>query len=471
MPSPLDKLRDALGPRLPVHLAKRRSPTTDAGLEPGRALRFPPGFLFGAASASHQVEGFDEHSDWWRFEREPGRVQHFAEFGEEATKRKSDHLARFDEDVALMKQLGLAAYRFGVDWSRCEPRDGVFDEAAIARYGRMCATLRKNGIEPILTFFHWSSPDDVWVRGREEHSGWYVPETAARFGRFVAHVMPSLAEHVRVYVTLNEPNVFVFGGFAEGLLCPGHRRPDADLFRVLRTQFLAHVEARRAIRAVRPDALVGLANNCTLFEPYDDSHVLERVVAAFFEEGFTWSFLDAPLTGTIVHRTRSGSIARETIPGLEGSVDFVGVNYYERNFVRLPHGVDLRRPELVADHHGERENWPRESYPLGFLETLRTVHRRYGLPIYVTENGRAHVDDRERTRFLRDHLAVVGRALAEGIRVEGFLYWSLLDNQEWANGFLPRFGLYEVDYRTFERKRRGTADEYARIIARREIVP
>ena len=281
--------------------------------------------------------------------------------------------------------------------------------------------------------------------------------------------MPALAPHVRLFCTLNEPNVFLYGGFAAGLLCPGHKREDDELFAVLRNLFRAHVAARAAILAIRPDARIGLANNCTPFEPETDSHVLERLMAAFFEEGFTWSFLDAPATGTIVHRTRNGRLLRESIPGLAGSVDFIGVNYYERNFVRLPHGIDLRKPELVADHFSDRECWPRESFPRGFLEILRTVHRRYGLPIYITENGRAHVDDHERTRFLRDHLAVVGKAIEEGIPVEGFFYWSLLDNQEWANGYLPRFGLFEVDYRTFERKLRGTGEEYARLVADRAI--
>jgi beta-glucosidase len=447
-----------------VSLYKRRRRDLLAPVPRGRTLRFPDGFLFGAATSSHQVEGENPHSDWWRFERQPGRVQNFTNFPEFGQCRKSDHWRQFDQDVERMREeLSLSGYRFSVEWSRVEPAEGRFDEAAIERYVAMCARLREAGIRPMVTLFHWSSPDWIWDHARESETGWYAPSIVERFARFCDQVVPRLSPHVDLWCTLNEPNIFLYGAFSEGVLAPGHRARDGQLPPILAHLFACHVRAHALIKRLRPDAQVGIANNFMIVEPSSPWNPLEGLVAAQIEQQFTWSFPDAVRDGYASFRSRSGRMRRIHLPGLRGTVDYLGVNYYERMLVRVK-GVDLRRPELLHDHRGTKEVWPREIYTRGFVDVLRAAWRRYGLPIYVTENGRSHPDDGEREAFLREHLRALAHTIsAHGVDVRGYFYWSLLDNQEWAQGFVPRLGLYEVDYATGARTLRQTGRSYAEI--------
>jgi beta-glucosidase len=443
---------------------RRRSLLTP--VSPGRDPRFAPGFLFGAATASHQAEGGTSASDWWRFERQPGNVRNFTTYPAFAQEHKSDHWRRFSDDVRAMRDdLGLRAYRFSIDWSRVEPREGDFDRDAIARYGQHCAELRAAGIEPCVTLFHWSSPDWIWDHASEQTTGWYDRGIVVRFRRFCEAIVPALAPHVRMYCTLNEPNIFLYGGFSEGMLAPGHRRSDRKLVPVLENLLACHVAAYGVIKRASPLAQVGIAHNFQPFEPANRWNPCECVMAALIEQQFTWSVPDALHAGRTTFTTRRGARVPIEVPGLRGSADFIGMNYYERALVVVPAGVRVDRARVLHDHHTSKEVWPREIYTHGFVDMLETAWRRYRLPIYVTENGRAHPDDRERERYLREHLRALGSAIERGVDARGYFYWSLLDNQEWAHGFLPRLGLYEVDYATGARTLRQTGRAYAEIIA------
>jgi beta-glucosidase len=438
----------------------------------GRTLPFPPGFLWGAASASHQVEGGDTGSDWWRFERLDGKTMNFRNFPVFAQDHKSDHWRQFDADVARMRdELGLTAYRFSIDWSRCEPRDGDFDEAALARYGAMVEALRDAGIRPLVTLFHWSSPDWIWDHAREEETGWYAPTIVDRFLRFVRRIVPVLAPHVDLFATFNEPNIFLYGGFAEGILAPGHMRRDSALVPVLRHLLRAHAGAYRIIKEIRSDAQVGIAHQFAPFEPESNLHPLEWALAGRIEQTFTWLFPEAIRTGRFEMVARDLRIIREELPEVVGTADFMGVNFYERMHVRVPGGWRATKTMVVNDHRDTKERWPRESNPAAFVAMLEEVNRRFGLPIYITENGRAHPDDTQREAFLLDHLRALAWAIQEKkLPVKGYFWWSLLDNQEWANGFLPRLGLYEVDYaREGARTLRGTGRTYADIIRKHAV--
>jgi beta-glucosidase len=417
------------------------------------------------------VEGEDVHSDWWRYEREPGNVQNFFEFPEFGQQFKSDHWRQFPEDIVRMKaDLGLNAYRFSLDWSRIEPVEGQWDEAVIDRYVSLCGQMRELGIRPLVTLFHWSSPDWIWEPGNEESSGWYHPSIVDRFGAFCERVVQSLAKVVDLWVTFNEPNVFLYGGFSEGVLAPGHCRPDRELLPIQRHLLLCHRNAYRTIHESRDGAQVGIAQQITPFEPVSRWNPLEGWLSARVEQAFSWAFGDSIHTGELVLPTRSGAVIREQIEGLSGTVDFSGVNYYERMLLRIPWGVCVQRVEAIHDHFGTKEIWPREINTRAFVEILERVQSRYGLPIYVTENGRSHSDDSQRQRFLEQHLCALGHALENlDVDVRGYFYWSLLDNQEWANGFTPRLGLYEVDYSDGSRSLRDTGRRYAEIIQSGEI--
>jgi beta-glucosidase len=433
---------------------------------PPRSWRVPPDFLWGAASASHQVEGGNQHSDWWRYERLDGKVQAFWDFPEFARTYKSDHWRRFPEDIARMQSdLGLRSYRFSIEWSRVEPRDGEFDEVALARYAEMCALMRANGIRPMVTLFHWASPDWIWDHDRERETGWYDPAIVDRFERYVRRVVAALGSQVDVWCTMNEMNSYVYAGYAEGVHVPGHRNPDAAIAPVIRNLLRAHARAYRAIKEAYPQAQVGIAHQFTTIEPEQPWNPLAWVLAGQVENTFTWLYTDAIRDGRFALITRDLRVIREDLPEIRGTLDFVGVNYYERLLFRIPGGWNVSKATVVHDHMTAKEVWPRESHPADFLHVLRHVAKRYKLPIYVTENGRAHSDDREREAYLYDHLQVVAYAIDElKLPILGYYWWSLLDNQEWANGFVPRLGLYHVDYETGARTLRGTGRAYARII-------
>ena len=456
--------------RLPATIFRRRRDDLTLGLPAGVTYRFPDGFLWGAATSSHQVEGANERSDWWRFERIDGKARQFHSFPVEAQRYKSDHWRRFSEDIAMMHaDLGLTSYRFSLEWSRIEPEPGRFDQSVIDRYAQMCAQMRERGITPMVTLFHWSSPDWIWDHDREHSTGWYAAEIVENFERFCAQVVPALAPYVDMFVTINEPNVFLYGGFAEGILAPGHRETDEALLTVQRNLLHCHVAAYRTIKTINPAAQVGLAHHYCPFEPYCNWNPLEAWVAGRVEQGFTWAFPDAIRDGAFTFAIRRAGRPRfytEQVPNLKGTADFTGVNFYERMLVKVPAAVRLSRMTVLNDHQGDKAIWPKGIHTRRFVDVLQEVHGRYQLPIYVTENGQAHTNDDCRRLFIRQHLRALGYAVDQlGIDVRGYYYWSLLDNQEWAHGFLPRLGLYAVDYKTGQRELRQSARTYAQIIA------
>jgi len=411
------------------------------------------------------VEGQTQHSDWWQFERQPHRVKNFRNFSNNAQEFKSDHWRQFPQDIDRMsEQLGVNTYRFSLDWARINPKKGVFDEQALERYAQLAKQMRDRGIRPLVTLFHWSSPQWIWDQQNPEKSGWYHPDVVTYFTDYVHKAVKALTPHVDFFCTLNEPNIFLYGSYSEGILCPGHKREDIDLLPVLKNLLHAHVSARRIIKEANPDSEVGIAHNYYMFEPRDNWNPLNRLVAALTEFGFTWSMADAFVTGKMVFTTRQREVFVEEIDGLKDSLDFMGVNFYERALVQMRKPWQTREPHILHGHHEDKEVWPTEIHTQGFERVLQTVHERYKLPIYITENGQATPNDQERQTFMRHHLAILAQAIDKGIDIRGYFWWSLLDNQEWAGGFLPRLGLYEVDYHSGDRQLRGTGAAYAEII-------
>jgi beta-glucosidase len=430
------------------------------------AKSHPAGFIWGAASAAHQVDGMDVHSDWWQFERQPGRVPGWSQLPDFARERKADHWDRFVDDLRRARNdIGLTGYRFSVDWSRVAPEPDSFDERAIDGYVSRCAALREMGISPMVTLFHWSSPRWIWDPDPMT-CGWYQPAVVDRFAAFVEAIAEPLAPYVEHWVTFNEPNVFAYGGFLEGELAPGHRRSEREVFRVYRHMLECHVRAWRAIKEARADAQVGIAHHYAPMHAAHRWNLLERFIARKAESQFTWSFPDALHTGTLEFSTRTGQCWKAEIDGLEGSFDFSGVNYYQAITLSIPWGFLVHRTRDNADLDGDRARWPTRIDTDDFARVLARVQERYRKPLLITENGRAHTEDVARSEYLCAHLRTIEEAVANGVDIRGYYYWSLLDNQEWAHGFVPRFGLYEVDFASGERRLRGTGRVYADEIAR-----
>jgi beta-glucosidase len=422
-------------------------------------LAFPKGFLWGAATAAHQVEGGNTNNDWWEFEQRPGAIWQGQRSG-----RACDWWISAERDFDLMAEMGHNAHRLSVEWSRIEPEEGRFDAGAVARYREMLLALRSRGIEPMVTLFHFSSP--LWLAAQ---GGWRNPGVVDHFRRFVRYTVEQLGDLVKLWCTINEPNVYAALGYLLGEHAPGERSLRL-YFRVLRHLLQAHAAAYRLIRAIDGKAQVGLVKNVAIFEPLEQEDRGSQQLARLMDSLFNEVTLDAVQDG------RLGPPLR-VIPGTYGplvdSVDFVGVNYYSRHRVSLAsrNGGRLRVLGLTpgAETSDAGRNGPYgEVYPAGLYQALKRI-ARMGKPIYVTENGLPDHDDDQRPRFLVSHLAQMQRAIAEGMDVRGYYHWTFTDNFEWAEGWALRFGLVALDPETQVRRPRRSAQLYSRIIQENAI--
>ena len=376
------------------------------------ALRFPDGFVWGTATAAHQVEGGNWNNDWWMWEHDPGGP--CAEPSGDAC----DHWHRYEADLDLLAGLGFNAYRFSLEWSRIEPEPDEWSSAALDHYRRVCAACHERGLTPIVTFHHFTTPRWVAHRG-----GWEDPGTADLFARFCGQAVARLGDLMGWACTINEPNVVASLGYRHALFPPGRR--DSALHRAVNDVFVdAHRKAVEAIRSGPGDAPVGLTLAMTDFQAVDGGQSrLERIRGVMEDV-----FLDAT----------------------EGD-DFVGVQTYSR--ARVGPDATLGPEDGVETTQMGYEFWPE-----ALEATVRRAHERTGgLPVLVTENGIGTADDSRRVEYVRRALEGVGRCLADGIDVRGYVYWSTMDNFEWALGYMPTFGLVAVDRGTFERRPKPSA--------------
>jgi beta-glucosidase len=420
------------------------------------ALAFPPGFLWGTATAPVQNEGSFENSTWYPWERRPGTIRNGDRSG-----IGCDWWRHAEADFDLAVDLGNNAMRLGVEWSRIEPQEGSFDPHALARYREILHGLRERGIEPLVTLHHFSDP--LWL---EERGGWRSPQAPRIFRRFVSHVVEELGDLVSLWVTINEPMVYVFDGFLSGRRAPGHRGL-ASAVRAARHLLQAHGEAYQAIHARQESAQVGIANHYLCFDPADTSRLGDRLGAGLLDHLFNGYKLAAQTSGRL---QPPFGLGLSPYAPLVDSVDFLGVNYYSRARVFFAPGSEAQfaawrladPPADAAQADLGLDGFMAEIYPEGLLRALRRL-AVYGKPVYITENGVGDRLDRVRPRALVDHLVRVHRALQEGIDVRGYFHWTLVDNFEWNEGWQLRFGLVELDPQTQARRPRPSARLYQRI--------
>ena len=413
-------------------------------------LRFPPDFLWGTATAAHQVEGGNSGNDWWDWEQQPGRIRDAGKSGDAAGWWNG----RAEEDLAWAASQGQNAHRMSLEWSRLEPEPGKFDDAAYERYAEILDAARGNGLTTCVTLYHFTLP-----RWASRAGGWWAGDLVPRFERFAEHTVERLGDRVDLWSTINEPNVLAYGSYSDGRWPPGQRslrKTLTVLWRLLR----AHAQAYRAMRRVRADAKIGLVLNLPLFEPARPGNPLDYLAADFQHWAFSGVLLRALRTGRALPPIATGL---RRIPGLAGAYDFIGVNYYGRFAVRF----DLTAPTPLGRHVQEpstRTEWTDwgQDCPQGLaLQILRCAE--LGKPIYVTENGLFDNDDSKRPKFLVNHVGAVAAALAAGADVRGYFHWSLVDNFEWAEGWSTHFGLLALDRTTGERTPKRSAEVYARI--------
>jgi beta-glucosidase len=439
-----------------------------------QTFRFPDGFLWGAATSAYQIEGSPladgaGPSIWQRFTHSPGLVLD-GDTGDVAC----DHYRRYKEDVGLMRELGLNAYRFSVSWSRVLPEGkGRVNDAGLDFYSRLVDALLENGIRPLVTLYHWDLPAALDDRG-----GWLNPDIPNWFAEYARVLFGALDDRVEMWATLNEPWVVTDGGYLHGALAPGHK----NLFEAPLAShhlMLSHAVAVEAYRAEGKHR-IGLVVNLEPKNPASDRPE-DLAAIARADAYMNRQYLDPVFLGRYPDEMRE--IFGEAWPEfpvadldrIRQPIDFLGINYYTRSVTKDdPKALPVRAGREIQKRHAYTEtSW--EVWPQGLTDTLLWVKERYGdLPLYITENGAAFYDppvaladphpDPFRVDYLREHLNAAHRAMEQGVDLRGYFVWSLLDNFEWSLGYSKRFGIVHVDFETQKRTFKQSARFYAEVI-------
>jgi len=372
--------------------------------------QFPSGFLWGAATSSYQVEGNIFHNDW-AFEATRHRVP--------AAGKAVDFYQRFEEDFSIARELGHTAHRLSLEWSRIQPEEHWFDAEVIRYYKRMLVSLRDKGIKTVVTLHHFTNPEWFYKKG-----GWLQPDAASLFNAYVQAVVRELAGSVDYWITINEPLVFAYNGYVKGIW-PPFQRSFAQAMKVVDRLKDAHLQAYRTIHECVPAAQVSFAKHIRTFRacPYGNigqNHLLAYIRNALFNlEMIEW----------VLQRK---------------AMDFIGLNYYTVDFIQASLS-NMMGTECGHDHYRLKKNslgW--HVYPQGLALLLKRIGK-YGLPVFITENGTTEQTDAAYQEYLTAHVGAVYDAVQSGVPVIGYLWWSLIDNFEWDKGYDAHFGLVSVD--------------------------
>ncbi len=399
-----------------------------------QSLKFPEHFLWGTATSAHQVEGQNFFNDWWDWEIKNQPLN-------KRSGKTANQYFLYEKDFELAKSLNHNSHRLSIEWSRIEPQEGYFNEVEIEHYRKVLKKLKSLNIKVMLTLWHFTLPK--WVA---DQGGWENPQTIGYFIRFVEKVVPEFKEYVDFWVTLNEPGVHVFQSYLIGVW-PPKKVNKLSAFKVYLNLVRAHRRAYKTIHKLIPNSQVGIANNLSSFDAFHHHSILEGITVWGLD--IINNHLFYKLTGINTH-------------------DFLGINYYFNQYIsyngnaRLPSLVDISTTKKDVSDLG----W--EIYPEGIFDILMDISD-YHLPIYITENGLASTNDDRRVRFLLSYLQQIYHAIESGAKVKGYFHWSLTDNFEWADGFEPRFGLIEIDYKNQKRIPRPSAKIYAEIIKHNAI--
>jgi beta-glucosidase len=472
--------------------------TTELAARTGERLAFPPGFIWGAATAAYQIEGAATEdgrtaSIWDTFSHTPGKTVN-GETGDVA----ADHYHRYRDDVALMGELGIAAYRFSVSWPRVIPGgSGPVNAKGLDFYSRLVDSLLEASIQPVVTLYHWDLPQEL-----EDAGGWTNRATSERFAEYAAVLAGALGDRVATWTTFNEPWCSAFLGYSSGVHAPGRQEPAAALSAVHHL-LLAHGLAIGELRSVLPaEARTAITLNLHVVRPATQS-AADLDAARQIDGLANRVWLDPLFKGSypedVLHDTREITDWSFVQPGdlevISRPLDVLGVNYYTPTLVRA---YDGSGPKSTADGHGQGgETWPGASSveflpqegqhtemgwvvdPTGLYDLLMRLHRELpDLPLMMTENGAAFIDvvepdgsvpDPDRVNYLRGHLNAVANAITDGADVRGYFVWSLMDNYEWAWGYAKRFGVIRVDFDTQERTIKDSGRFYADVVRENSV--
>ncbi len=402
---------------------------------------FPKGFFWGAATSAHQVEGNNINSDWWEWEQKAKLPV--------PSGRACLHYELYKEDFALAAQLNHNAHRLSVEWSRIEPQEGRFVEAEIRHYQDVIRFLKGLNIEPIVTLHHFTTP--LWLA---RQSGWENKRIEEYFLRYVEKVTQALCDSVHFWVTINEPMVYTYYSYIIGCW-PPQEKSYSRAMKVVDNMASAHIKAYKLIRDIYlkrnlPPPSVSIAHNMQAFVPCNMA-LKNRLAVYIRDKLFNRDFLERLIKAN--------------------ALDFIGLNYYTRGLIEVD-GWGIRNLTMDVCKKGhnpcQKNSMGWDIYPQGIYSILLKL-KKYGLPVFILENGICVDDDNTRWDFIREHLEMVSLAMEQGANVLGYIYWSLMDNFEWDKGFAPRFGLVEIDYNTHKRTVRESARKFALICKNNQL--
>jgi len=402
-----------------------------------KILKFPRGFVWGASTASHQVEG-NNNNNWSVWEQSDLRQNNLEKQGllqkygieNYVSGTSCSHYNLYKNDFKLAKELNHNATRISIEWSRIEPEEGVFDEKEIRHYKDVIKSIRENGMEPFVTIWHWTIP--IWL---DKKGGWKSSKISKYFERYTSKLVQTLGPDVNVWITLNEPEIFAGNSYLEGNWPPQEKNLISYLL-VINNLISAHKLAYKAIKKSLPKSKIGLAKNNIYFEAYKNK-LNNIVIKAFID--WWWN--------------------RFILDHTANYLDFIGLNHYFHNKIN---GWLGKNDNKITSDMG----W--ELYPEGIYHVLLDL-KRYNKPIYITENGLADAKDEKRTWYIHEILVNTHKAIKAGVNVKGYLHWSLMDNFEWDSGYWPQFGLIKVDQKTKSRSIRKSAKYYAEICKTNKI--
>jgi beta-glucosidase len=461
---------------------------TSTSAQPALAsIQFPDGFVWGAATASYQIEGAAQEdgrgpSIWDTFSRTPGKV-----FAGHTGDVACDHYHRYPEDVALMADLGLRSYRYSIAWPRIQPDGtGPVNTRGLDFYDRLTDELLAKGIDPVVTLYHWDLPQTL-----EDRGGWASRETAEAFAEYARIVHARLGDRVGTFTTLNEPWCSAYLGYGSGRHAPGKQDP-AAAFAAVHHLLLGHGLAARALREAGARN-VSITLNPSVVFPVDPDSAADQAAVRLLDGLSNRIFLDPLLKGQypvdmlqhMAQFTDLSYIQDGDLAIIKAPIDVLGINFYQPSYVSATpgapgtldqpgsYGVATRPPTgPVTDM-----NWTIE--PSGLTHLLERIHRDYpGTAMMITENGAAYpegpsadgeVHDGRRIEYLDGHLRACHDALAAGVDLRGYFVWSLMDNFEWAEGYTKRFGIVHVDYSTQKRVLKDSAKWYREVIRRNGV--
>lgn len=394
---------------------------------------FPKEFFWGSATSAYQVEGNNSNCDWWEWEQK-GHLPY-------RSGQACRHYELYTQDFDLAAQLHHNAHRFSVEWSRIQPGPDEFIAQEIQHYRDVVKALKARGLEPVVTLHHFTNP--LWF---SRCGGWLNSDAPAYFSEFTRKMAEAFCDEVRFWVTINEPMVYVYHAYLLGAW-PPQQRSFIQARKVMKHLIQAHLQAYACIHRIYKERKlspprVSIAKNMQAFVACQPG-IVNAAAVKLRNRIFNFEFIDT-------------LIAKKAL-------DFIGINYYTRSLVEVK-GLSLRHLLLdvcTGSHSQLKKNslgW--DIYPSGLYALLLSL-RKYRMPVFILENGICTDDDALRGAYIHEHLQCVLQAIREGADVCGYLYWSLLDNFEWDKGFGPRFGLVEIDYRTFARKVRESARQFA----------